>query len=115
MPYIDGPKRTFLAGGAIAQYARVKLSGSYTVIEAGAADTDIGTAETLVASGEEVDVRLANAQGTVYMIAGAAIAANASIYAAANGEISTVVSGPILGTALEAATAAGDIIEVLRT
>jgi hypothetical protein len=47
------------------------------------------------------------------MVAAAAISANALVYGAASGKISSVANGNVEGIALEAATADGDVIEVV--
>lgn len=111
--YVDDPIKTFTSGATIAQYARVKLS-SGNVIAAGANDEDLGTAESQVlTSGDLVDVRLSNAYGTRSMIASEAISLGAKVYGAASGKIADTPSERFIGKALEAATADGDIIEVL--
>ena len=111
--FIETPTKTFTAGAAIAQHLRVKLSAGVLAL-AGASDADIGVTEwPALATGDDVAVRLRNAQGTVKMIAADSFAAGADIYAAANGRIDD--SGTILiGTTLDAASNAGDIVEVLR-
>lgn len=114
--YVETPTRTFAAGGALALHARVKLAAGALAL-AGATDVEIGTTtrETF-AAGDDVAVRLRNAQGTCKMIAAAAIASGAEVNAKASGKIDddAAASSVKIGTALEAATADGDIIEVLR-
>jgi len=61
-----------------------------------------------------VPVILRNAEGTVPMVASAAIAAGVAVYGAASGKIATTVSGAAIGVSCEAAAADGDIIEVMR-
>ncbi len=111
--FVDGPTKTFTAGAALAVGTRVTLSSG--VLAAADEDTfEIGTVEReSFASGEEIAVRLATASGTFKMVAAADFAADAVLYAAADGEVDD--SGTIqIGVALEAAGAAGDIVEVAR-
>lgn len=116
---IEGTKRTFTAGAAFLVFALVKLS-SGKVIEntATATDDPIGVAVLpAAADGDLVTVRLINGPGTFEMIAAGAITADADVYAAADGKIQALPAGAgtyrRIGKALEAATADGDIIEVL--
>ncbi|HEX5498753.1 MAG TPA: capsid cement protein [Thermomicrobiales bacterium] len=112
--FCNGNTKSFVAGGAISQYARVKLSSGKLAL-AGAADVEIGVVETAAfADGDLAPVRLRTAAGTFKMIAGAAIAAGAEVYAAASGEVGTTNTNPAIGHALDAASGANSIIEVLR-
>lgn len=108
----DGSKG-FTAGGAIGANLRVKLSSGKLAL-AGASDADIGVTETIAfADGDTQTVRLRTAPGTVLCKAAAAFASGAALFAAANGTVDD--SGTVaFGTALNAASAAGDIVEVLR-
>jgi hypothetical protein len=58
-------------------------------------------------------VRLKTATGTKKMIAAAAVTAGAYVYGAASGKVSSVANGNIAGIARDAATADGDVIEVM--
>lgn len=111
---VETATRTFTAGGAISQYARVKFDGT-SVTAAGASDDWIGVAQQAAfASGDVVAVRLRTSEGTCKMIASAAISAGAEVQGAAAGKIATSAgTGSACGTALEAATDDGDVIEVL--
>jgi len=104
--------KTFTAGGALEQNRLVCLSSgvlAYTDTTTSA----IGTLEdTTFASGDVVGVRLLPGEGTFKMVAAAAITSGANVYCAANGKIDDVGFIPV-GIALEAASADGDIIEVL--
>ncbi len=110
---VDFPVRTFQASAAIAQYLRVKLS-SGKLAAAGAGEVCIGTmdAPALVADAY-YGVRAWNAPGTRFMVAAGAITQYAAVYGAASGKIDDTVNGRCIGIALEAATADGDVIEVL--
>lgn len=112
MSYHEGPTRTFPNNAALSKAIRVVLSAG-NLAAAGASDIAIGTMEYRALAGDEVGtVRLRTASGTQLMVASGAISANAAVYAAASGKVAG--SGTILiGIALEAATADGDIIEVL--
>jgi hypothetical protein len=80
---------------------------------AGSTDVALGTMEYRALAGDEQGtVRLRTAAGTQLMVASGAITAGNPVYAAANGKVAG--AGTVFcGTALEAATADGDIIEVL--
>jgi len=114
MSYVETPTKTFQAGAAIAKYLRVTLS-SGKLAAAGSTVTEIGTIEQAsLADLQYVPVRLRTAQGTCNMIASEAITKDDPCYAAAGGKVSA--TGTILiGYALIASTADGDIVEVLRT
>ncbi len=113
-------KKTFKAGAAIEARRRVKLSAGTTttppeVEHAGAGEDYIGVSEYAAPTGEDVSVRLKNADGTfeVECTVGAAIAIGASLYGAADGRVSDTVSGTAQFTALQAAGASNEHIEVL--
>jgi hypothetical protein len=107
--------KAFPAAGAITKFSRVTLNSSGQVATSAAAEDDIGIAETAAAAaGELVTVRLATQSGTCMAIASGVIAAGAKVYGAATGQIGTTNTNARVGIALEAAGAAGDLIEVLR-
>lgn len=110
--------KSYRAGAAIGQFLRVKLtSGLLALAGLGASDEplEIGVLEEpSFATGDLRPVRLRSSQGTTKMVAAGAIAAGVAVYGAANGQISTTASGNPIGVSQEAATAAGDIIEVVR-
>lgn len=110
--YVETPTRAFAASSALGQHLRVKMSAGVLAL-AGATDVEIGTLDRPVVTGDEVGtVRLRSAQGTRKMVAAGAITANNPVYAAASGKVDA--SGTVFcGTALEASTANGDVIEVL--
>jgi hypothetical protein len=110
--YSEGNSKAFVAGEALNAFCRVKLSAG-TVIYSGVAEDWIGTTEIAVANGEQVTVRLRTASGTRKMRVAGAFSAGAQVYGAADGEIDDVVLGQVQGIALEAATAAHDIVEVI--
>jgi len=109
--YKEGPCGTDTAAGAIAQFLRVKTTGALAV--AGASDVELGTMELPALAAGDATVRYRTAAGTVKMVASGAITAGVTVYAAAGGKIAS--SGTVtVGTAMEAATADNDVIEVLR-
>ena len=111
--YVESPCRSFTAGGAIAQHLRVKLSAG-KLAAAGVGDQSIGTMEEAsFADGDYRPVRLRTAQGTKKMVAAGAVTAGAQVFAAAGGKIDDTPNPFPEGIALEAATADGDVIEVL--
>lgn len=109
--------KSFSAGGAIPAYRIVKLSAAETVVAAAAAtDSLIGVnADLTVVSSERVDVLL---EGIAFVEAGAAVALGAQLTSDASGRGVTAapaagVNNRVIGIALEAASAAGDVIRVL--
>jgi hypothetical protein len=104
---------TFVSGGAIPIYSRVKLSSGAVVV---AVDTDVayvGVAQNSAAgSGEAVSVRLIKSPGTFFMVAQTAITKDAVVYPATEGKVKATGTTSI-GVALEAAGADGNQIEVL--
>ncbi len=111
----DGVK-TFVASAAIAKHARVVLASTGLISTAGLAEKEIGTAlAAAFAAGDRVPVKLRTAPGTHKMIAIEALAAGATVYTEASGKVQDTAAATAfqLGTAIEAATNDGDIIEVL--
>ena len=108
----EGNVIPFTAGEALEAFRRVKYSAG-TVIYADAGEYSVGVTEHSVASGAVVSVRLANAAGTRTIEAAGTFSIGAELYGAADGKIDDTAIGTVYGTAMEAATAAGDIIEVI--
>ena len=83
--------KSFVAAGTIPQYGRCLLGSGGTITAAGLAEKEIGTALR------------------------AAVAAGATLYTEAGGKVQDTAETTAfqVGTALEAATADNDIIEVL--
>lgn len=114
----DESEIPFIANGALAAKRRVKISaGTVTappqVEYAGAGEVHIGVTEFNAADGEVVTVRLASAEGTMEITASKALDEGAIVYGAANGKVSDASSGSVIGTMYEAATADGDIVNML--
>lgn len=117
--YVDTLTKTFIAGGALAQHVRVKLT-SGKLAAAGVADDWIGTTTTeAFADGDAVAVRLRGV--TSKHTAAGAITTGAKVYAAASGKVDDAITTELVGIALplnsESSTtcagADGDICEVL--
>jgi hypothetical protein len=107
--------KTFTATEALEAYRRVKLTtGSGTAVEYADAGAEfIGFTAHKVAIGEMVSVNLRSASKTYKAVAAEVLAVGAVLYGADDGKVQDTVSGTAQGTALEAATADGDIIEIL--
>ena len=107
--------KTFVAGEDLAAYRRVKLgSTAGEVVYADAADfAFIGFTVNAVSSGDTVTVALGSATGTFLCTAAGTFAAHAAIHPAADGKIDGSGSVPSIGTALNAATAIGDVVEIM--
>lgn len=95
-----------LLTGAVVAQRFVTNAGAQTAANGYA----LGVCRTAGASGERVGV---DVLGTAIVEAGAAIAAGASLGSDASGRAVTFASGGKLGVALQAASAAGDKIEIL--
>ncbi len=93
--------------GTVAQYRFVTPAGA----QAGADANTLGVARVAGVSGEDIPV---DTLGTAIVEAGAAIAAGATLKSDASGRgITWVTAGAKVAIALQAATAAGEFIEVL--
>lgn len=114
--FLEGNHKTFTNGNtARSQYVRVVLTAGVLEL-ASATQREIGIATRRIEADVAGDVLLRTANGTVPMIAAGAIAAGAVVYTAASGKINDVQAAGAfrVGIALEAATADGDVIEILR-
>ncbi len=105
--------KSFVAGTDLEAYRRVKLS-SGNVVYADAGEEFIGVTARKALSGEFVAINLRSASRTYKMVANGAITAGVTIYGALGGKVSASASGVAQGTALEAATADGGIIECFQ-
>ncbi len=92
--------------GTVVANRFVTIAGAAT----GAAAAALGVARTAGASGDEITI---DVLGTTVIEAGAAIAAGVEIEADSVARGVTQSAGVVLGWSLEAAGAAGDLIEVL--
>ncbi len=110
---------SFPATAGLNPYLRVKRDGTDGLVVAGPEDRELGTIKaqhvvTGLGASTQAAVVLANAAGTVKMVAVAAVSQWATVYGAEGGKIDDVANNNPIGIALEAATADGDYIEVLR-
>lgn len=109
---------TFIANVELAQKLRVAIvSGTTTsppnVGIAGVGDAGIGINDVLTAITKLCVVEPWNKSGTLEVVANGVIAEGADVFPAAGGKCSATAAGSALGKAMEAATADGDIIEIL--
>jgi len=112
---VETPTKALPAGGALGQYILVKFTSDVLSVAA-LGEEPIGVMQQAAfAAGEVCNVRLLSAQGTMKCFASAAVAQGAVVYGRAAGKVDddSGTSAIRIGIALEAATAAGDIIEVL--
>jgi hypothetical protein len=109
--WIETRTKTFIAGGALAQHRRVRLSNGKLAYADAADDDGLGTlTRDTFADGDLVAVDF-GIPGTQIMGAHDVIAVGAGVYAAANGRVAD--AGTVkLGIALTAAGAQDDLIEV---
>lgn len=113
--FVDGNTKSFVAGGAIAQHLRVKISSGKLAV-AGLTDRNwIGTAMTeAFADGEVISVKLASGAGSHKMIAADALTAGDPVFTQASGKVGDSESTAYyIGVALEDAGADGDVVEVM--
>lgn len=104
--------RTFLVGaGGVVRNTRVKTPAA--IVTAGAGEDSIGIALETVAAGGYCAVKLWSAPGTFAVVTAGAVVAGAAVYGAASGYIDDAFSGNKIGTALEADTVGGNVIEIL--
>ena len=119
MPYTDDPRKTFPVGNAdLPPYRLCKLSsGALVLMTATATDRPIGATRQLFLAGSDGCVKMMTSDGTMELEAATAITLGADVYAAADGKVEALPTGAgtyrRIGTALEAASGAGAIIEVL--
>lgn len=109
---IDGDYKTFTSGEAISPFRLVKIaSGVVTMCDA--TEMPIGVSTRYTPDASPCSVKLITGRGTHKIEALLAVTAGASIYCCENGTVDDADpgSGLIVGIALEAATAQGDIIE----
>lgn len=109
----EGPVLTRRAAGTITRGERVHIDTNGKWAQSGDTDKAEAVAEHDATADKLLSARLLNCGGTVKMKAGVAITLGALVYSAASGKIGVTGTNRLEGKALEAATADGDIIEVL--
>ena len=107
-------EKSILADAAVTAYNVIKVTSTGCDVATGATDKIIGVAQATCAAAEQAVVRFG---GTSKVIASAAVSAGDRVTATTSGKVVTTVTDhqTIVGMALEAAAADGDIIEVLLT
>ena len=110
---------TYTAAEALLPKRRVRLKAGTTtsppqVVYADAAEVHVGiTGNESTASGDPVSVQPINATGTYEGTANEAFAVNATLYGGDNGTFQDTSSGSALALAVEAATASGDVVQIM--
>jgi len=113
---IDNTTRTFVAAEAIGAYILVKVdtNGSVVKATATASEPKVGYTVAAVGSGEAATVSLIHGGGSSFATASEALSIGDIVYGDADGKVSASgSSGDKVGVTLTAATADGDVIEVL--
>jgi hypothetical protein len=105
--------KTLRAAGTIGQYERVAINSSSEWAQVGVTTKADAIALKSVTVGQMLPAQLLNAAGTVKMKAAVAITAGAKVYGGASGKINVTSTNCLEGKAVTAATADGDIIEVI--
>lgn len=118
--YVDGGHMTFTYAESTAASAAHLLMKAHTTedqvkLNAAATTRGIGVSETIPGASDTVTLRMLNSPGSVLVTAGAAIDLNARLTGTTSGrviELTDAGTQYTFGYAMEAATAAGDIIEM---
>lgn len=104
--HVHEPLMTYIAGEDIATAGlRVKLNSSNQVVKSGLGGETLGYIKAPALSGEPCTVVKHGVVSLHSVVAAAAITANALVYGAAAGKVSSTAAGVPLGRAFEAATA----------
>lgn len=114
--YVDNGFKSFVAAEDLAAYTAVKLDSNGKVVTATAGtDVIIGVVHVAVASGKAADVRLRSGQGTAIITASDVVAIGAAVTATTGGKAvtTTTANNQIIGYAIQAAAADGDLIEIM--
>ena len=111
---IDNLTASYQANAALEPWRCCVINSSKTIDYSSAGGTVHGVTQNRTnAVGDPVAVKFKKSSGTHRVNISGTCSAGASLYAAANGQLSTTVSGSIVATALEACSATGGTIEVL--
>jgi len=117
--YNIGPQMTFEASATLAQYTLVKMDAAGTISNStgvASEDNDVfGVVQEALTDGDSGTVMHLGQVGSFKVKAAGAISKGAKVFTAASGlATATATSLSCIGVARDAATAADDIIEVLR-
>jgi putative N-acetylmannosamine-6-phosphate epimerase len=113
--YFDAAVKTFTNGAtAVDRYLRV-IRASGVLALADASTLEDGVTRARVEADKPAGVILRTKPGTVPVIASVAIAADAEVFAAAGGKVAATGTVSLGHNKGAAATADGDIIELLRS
>jgi hypothetical protein len=116
----DGPEFTIVLAEAVTElFTNIKLdSAGKGILTTGVASEDgtlIGPAQELGAIGDSIRVRNASIVASSKQVATGAFSAGARVHTMASGRVDDVVTSlTCTGVAKTAATAAGDVIEVIN-
>tara|TARA_R110000796_G_scaffold16726_3_gene52114 strand:+ start:4656 stop:5027 length:372 start_codon:yes stop_codon:yes gene_type:complete len=114
---VQNNTRTFVAGEALDAYLIVFVQSDGTVVKAtgGENEPKVGFTVAPIASGAVANISLLHGGGTSYGLASGVIAIGDVVFAAAGGKLTAATGGNAAraGFALTAATADGDVIEVI--
>ncbi|HUU94907.1 MAG TPA: capsid cement protein [Phycisphaerae bacterium] len=110
---VDTGSKVFPAAGALGQGVLVKTPGALAA--AGLAEQPIGVMKHATFAAGPGTVDLLSKQGTLLCKAAGAFSAGAIVYGRASGLVDDVAtsSAVAIGVALDAATAANDLVEVM--
>lgn len=96
------------------QYARVKFDGSMKLALAGSTDSAVGRlSRATLAADEKVSIMTHHEDATKIVVAAAAFAAGAALYAAASGRVDDSGTLALNMIAITAATGAGQHVEAI--
>lgn len=104
---------TLPAGTALEPYRRLKIS-SNTWVYAGLGEDHVATSQDAYASGDDAIGNLQSLPDVFKLSMATTCSAGDTIYGAANGQGSTTKSGPPIGTAKLAVTAANGVAEIIK-
>lgn len=105
--------KTFPAGEDLAKRRRVKMNSSSEVVYADAGENYVGVTEYAADDGDLVAVRMKNYPGTFKVSAAGAFSIGDDLWGALDGQVDDTPSGFAQFIAIEAATAADDIVEAV--
>jgi len=113
--YLDRGYRSFEAITSLNAYTLVKVSTGDAITACDETEQPVGVLHQAAAQGDEVLVALLSKVGTVRIKTAGAITRGTRVYGVDDGLVADAVgsSRVCIGIALEAATAAGDVVEVM--